>query len=584
MAASYLPVIYSNFYASVDVVDWDENSSQAFGLLARSDGAQGAMYCVYWTTGSGIASFRLGNISTGSFASKSIRLNPGLPHRFVFTGSGPEVVGELYALTNLAVPLARLAGSSTVHERGYVGVGVQPWAAFATADATYDNFRVLPSPPPPVIRRQPSGQTVEEGRAVSFAVEAEGYFLSFQWYADGLPIVGATGPSHTLPVATLLDDGTAFSVAVSSPAGEGVSSNAQLRVVPDVTPPRLVSAVAAANLTEIELRFSEPVRALEAEDLFNYELTSTAGVGAPGVTEVRLIRPDSVLLTTTPRVEGEDYVLTVFTMRDVSPVAHELAPSPTRRGLTRERILVNGDGQEWRYFQSDRAPPAGWQQLSFDDTAAGWASGSAPFDAKWPPGRTNLGPEQIPVRTILDLTNPPTAPEITRTYYFRTHFILPEFRPGTTLRLQPLVDDGAVFYLNGEEVCRLNLPPVPALIGYSTLALVPRGNEQLVFEVPCEIPAHAARAGDNVLAVEVHQCSVDSSDVSFAARLTALIPPPPARLQIDSSEAGFRISWTGAGFVLEEAPSVEGNWSLSRNQENPQLVQPSPGGKFFRLR
>jgi hypothetical protein len=184
---------------------------------------------------------------------------------------------------------------------------------------------------------------------------------------------------------------------------------------------------------------------------------------------------------------------------------------------------------------------------------------------------------------VLNLTNPPGAPEITRTYYFRTQFTAPEFRDGTILRFEPLVDDGAVFYLNGAEFYRLNMTEVPALITYGSSALLPRNNGQLVYQGPYEIPATNLIVGENLFAAEVHQYSLDSSDMAFGARVTAIIPPRLARLQIASSEAGFMISWTGAGYVLEEAPSLEVAWTISRNQENPQL-QRLPGGRFFRLR
>ncbi len=74
-------------------------------------------------------------------------------------------------------------------------------------------------------------------------------------------------------------------------------------------------------------------------------------------------------------------------------------------------------------------------------------------------------------------------------------------------------DDGAVVYVNGEEVFRLRLPDGP--LDPTVFASRTVGSRfEGVYE-PFFIPARCLRAGSNVIAVEVHQGGPDSSDVIF---------------------------------------------------------------------
>ena len=82
-----------------------------------------------------------------------------------------------------------------------------------------------------------------------------------------------------------------------------------------------------------------------------------------------------------------------------------------------------------------------------------------------------------------------------------------------------LLDDGAVFYLNGSEAARLRLG---GTVTASTLASsAPKngtGYEGLF------LPTTNLNSGDNVLAVEVHQTSASSADVVFGLNLRAYPP------------------------------------------------------------
>lgn len=93
---------------------------------------------------------------------------------------------------------------------------------------------VLTAVEPPVIDSQPQGTTVTVGASANFNVVAhsKGGTLSFQWKINGAPIAGATATSFTTTATTLADDGSVYSVVVSSSNGtQVVSAGADLHVV-----------------------------------------------------------------------------------------------------------------------------------------------------------------------------------------------------------------------------------------------------------------------------------------------------------------------------------------------------------------
>src|SRR5207302_1997610 len=99
--------------------------------------------------------------------------------------------------------------------------------------------------------------------------------------------------------------------------------------------------------------------------------------------------------------------------------------------------------------------------------------------------------------------------------YFRATFTFTGNPTATLLTLRPLVADGAVFYLNGAEVSRLNMPD--GAISSSTPASLDVTNASSAGTLA--IPSSGIVRGTNVLAVEVHQATNDAGDSLFGAEL-----------------------------------------------------------------
>ena len=108
------------------------------------------------------------------------------------------------------------------------------------------------------------------------------------------------------------------------------------------------------------------------------------------------------------------------------------------------------------------------------------------------------------------------------THYFRTEFDFNQSAARTQLLLQTLLDDGAVVYLNGEEVYRQNLPN--GAIDNTTLAAFPINDAELSGNIA--IPGDRLIEGHNVLAVEVHQAAINDPDMVFGLELTSITTPP----------------------------------------------------------
>ena len=95
-----------------------------------------------------------------------------------------------------------------------------------------------------------------------------------------------------------------------------------------------------------------------------------------------------------------------------------------------------------------------------------------------------------------------------------------------SIALRILRDDGVVAYLNGLEIFRNNLPA--GTITPKTLALLPiSGAEESTTFLTASLAPSALTSGNNVLAVEIHQNSVASSDISFDLELQGVSAAKP---------------------------------------------------------
>ena len=196
----------------------------------------------------------------------------------------------------------------------------------------------------------------------------------------------------------------------------------------------------------------------------------------------------------------------------INEVMHHAAPMDPVAAVTRVTRLLSLTNT-WRYNDTGGDLGSLWHQPDFDDS--GWAAGAGLFG-------TNNGTLPAPVLTLI------SSNQTTR--YFRTRFT---FQPdgGTNpivLQLHALVDDGAVFYLNGVELYRENMPKGTVL--FSTPAASRVGDP--TFHSPVMLSAEALVAGENLVAVELHQAGADprSTGLTLTGGGLSLVEEGPSGL------------------------------------------------------
>ena len=165
-------------------------------------------------------------------------------------------------------------------------------------------------------------------------------------------------------------------------------------------------------------------------------------------------------------------------------------------------------GDVWRFLDNGTDQGTAWRDVSFDDSA--WVQGAG--ELGYGDAAENR-PEVTQVSFGLDSSNKYV------TTYFRKSFAVADRLRVSNLAISLLRDDGAVVYLNGNPIhVDPNLDVSPLL--FSTLA-TGTGNEATHDSYPLPNAAQYLQDGVNVLAVEVHQNTRTSSDVSFDLGLTA---------------------------------------------------------------
>ncbi len=209
----------------------------------------------------------------------------------------------------------------------------------------------------------------------------------------------------------------------------------------------------------------------------------------------------------------------------------------------RDTRLVERNG-EWEYPEENPSrPEAGWMTA---ESRGDWSIGLAPFGFGDSRESTPLSRGAI-------------------AYYVRRRFTFApdDISGGVRLRVELSRDDGAVLYLNGQEILRDNLPNGP--IEPSTMASVIQNNDDEVrWRTFTVSGAEHLRPGENLLAAAIHQSTANSSDLHFDAALTAVrtIPLYLAALPEEEINAALAEAIAEIPVVIRAiwAPLIDFSW------------------------
>lgn len=185
-----------------------------------------------------------------------------------------------------------------------------------------------------------------------------------------------------------------------------------------------------------------------------------------------------------------------------------------------DRVTLIEQGSVWKYLDGGSVPA---HSSSADHPGVAWQQLVSYNDRQWKQGPEQLGYGEGDEATVTSFGANPEAKHITT--YFRHTFEIDNPESIERISMRALIDDGMVIYLNGREICRLNMPGGPITL-YTRASTSARENEWQHLGVRS---ADHLIKGTNLLAVEVHQVDGSSSDVSFDMELTGILAVKPER-------------------------------------------------------
>lgn len=229
-------------------------------------------------------------------------------------------------------------------------------------------------------------------------------------------------------------------------------------------------------------------------------------------------------------------------------------------------------GSVWKYWDkgSEPAPASGvaWNQPAYPDEA--WAEGAG-----------ELGYGDGDEATVVSYGGDASAKFITT--YFRKTFNVVDPSAFSAVQLRLTRDDGAVVYLNGNEVSRFNMPAGSTYSTYASTAI-----EETIDNVI--VAPSLLIQGENLLAIEIHQANANSSDISFDLEVlsTGLITRGPY-LQMGTS-TNIVVRWRTAyetnsvvyfGTSQDPATWTEINLGTSTTEHEVNITGLEPATAYY---
>ncbi len=164
-----------------------------------------------------------------------------------------------------------------------------------------------------------------------------------------------------------------------------------------------------------------------------------------------------------------------------------------------------GTGASWSYLDDGSNQGTAWRAVAFDDSG-------------WPAGPSELGYTEGDEATLvgfIDVDPESAGTQRNATTYFRHKVDISEPASFSYFSLKMKYDDAAAVYINGAEAVRTT--NLSAGAAFDTFASSSTPNERTYFEFI--IPPSLFIDGENTIAVEIHNASAGSSDISFDLRL-----------------------------------------------------------------
>lgn len=197
-----------------------------------------------------------------------------------------------------------------------------------------------------------------------------------------------------------------------------------------------------------------------------------------------------------------------------------------------------GWGSTWKWYNAPADPPGGdWRTTYYSDSS--WKSGRAPLG--W--GRDGIN------------TDISTSGTQARSIQFRSTFQVPD-PLATSVAVDLVVDDGAVVFVNGTEIGRVNVDP-------GAFSRDVNAKDGVRRTATLSVPDSVLRRGANTIAVSTHLNHRASPMISFDAQVSA-----HARSQGDTTLVASGSSWrytqTSTTPATSWTTTEQGSWASGR--------------------
>ena len=183
--------------------------------------------------------------------------------------------------------------------------------------------------------------------------------------------------------------------------------------------------------------------------------------------------------------------------------------------------LFFNQGSYWQYWDSNLSPGSTWYDIGFNDSG-------------WPLGISHFGFGESDEQTILNTG--------IVSYYFRKKVNITNLSQLNDVYMHLVHDDGAVIYVNGQEVARSEMIPL-GTITHNTAARQSINNSNENNFYTYKISSNYFVNGINTIAITMRNRSAFNEDVSFDCYITS---------DFSYNQDGPYISYNGGNIIVEE--------------------------------
>jgi hypothetical protein len=496
--------------------------------------------------------------------------------------------GVYYSLSGAAGSWIRIPGISgdgtTGIKSATVDLSATPWANGSLLYLFFadDNAQISPdtgyriddfsltfsgSPPPIVVTTPSDGASFPQGTPIIFsAATSIAGITSVDFLVNGGVIGSDTTPGYTFTNSTLAPGTYTITAVANTGSGPVTSTNHVVITITPNSPPTITTFTNGYARTTFLVGSTITNIAVAAD---------TDG----GISKVEFLIDGTLRWTDTTSPYTFAWCDMLAGVHNLSAVATDTSNAKVTNTVSitvtnpPNTDIIMANGSHWKYLDDGTDQGTAWYAVGFD--TASWSNGVGEIGF----GDTDTDRPEI---TVTRKFRPGSTTQQITNYYFVTTFDVPNpalySADGLTFNL--LRDDGVVVYLNGAELYRDNMPA--GAVTFTTFATAAATDDGSVY-YQTNISANLLRAGANTLAVELHQNSATSSDISFDMMIWGKTPAAPRISFAPHGDGTIDLSWPASAtkYCIQSKAQLTDDWQDTGICHPDPEGEPPVNGRFF---